>query len=180
MPYPSHRPPQERAGNAHAVDSRVFWLSVFAAPILWLVACLHALLTLQVDWLILCGFAFVLTATNTYGYYKCSAAARARIQSTLADTALRAAVGGGGAGGVGTALFASMFGGAAAAAATSAAPAPATAKPAGPTTARAPASTSAQSAAFVGDASGMDGDGFVETTDPAQDSRNPFGDDDTV
>lgn len=181
----------ERAGNAKPVDSRVFWMSVFSAPVVWALFAVSALLSFSLDWLILCSFALVLTGTNTYGYYKCSAAARQRIQEALTSTALQAAVGAGGGGGsIGAALFTSMFG----AAATAAPGGPGTASgtavsgltgSTGSATAVAPnARVGPQASRFVGDASGLAEEGsFVHSSEGGIDggaAMNPFDADSTV
>ena len=176
--------PQERAGNAKPVDSRIFWLSLFLAPLLWLLLGVAALLSFSLDWLVLCSFALALTGTNTYGYYKCSAAARQRLQQALADSAIKAAVGGGGGSAFGTALISSMFGSSGAqpasgGAAAAAAPA-ATAARGSPAPGQ--AVTSKPGKAFEGDATGLgddDAGGFVHSSEGGDGvpSRNPFDDD---
>ncbi|KAA0154180.1 hypothetical protein FNF31_06075 [Cafeteria roenbergensis] len=174
----------ERAGNAKPVDSRIFWLSLFLAPLLWLLLGVAALLSFSLDWLVLCSFALALTGTNTYGYYKCSAAARQRLQQALADSAIKAAVGGGGGSAFGTALISSMFGSSGAqpasgGAAAAAAPA-ATAARGSPAPGQ--AVTSKPGKAFEGDATGLgddDAGGFVHSSEGGDGvpSRNPFDDD---
>ncbi|KAK2768589.1 Golgi apparatus membrane protein tvp23 [Arachnomyces sp. PD_36] len=70
----------------NATDRRFFWLSLYAAPALWIGLAILAIIRLQsVIWLSLVAIALVLTITNTVAFSRCDRFSQA---STFASTAL--------------------------------------------------------------------------------------------
>ncbi len=55
-----------------AMNSRIFWGGLYAAMIAWIAAGLLALLTFDVQWLLVCITAVSLTGANVTGYTRCS------------------------------------------------------------------------------------------------------------
>jgi len=66
--------------QTHPVQSKIFWIALIIAPIVW-----GALLIAQIfggkwNWAILCALAVVLSAANVTGYIKCARDARKKVQ----------------------------------------------------------------------------------------------------
>ena len=59
--------------NVNAFDSKFFWGILYLTPVLWGLFFLTALLWLQFQCFVTLATALVLSASNVYGYYKCSA-----------------------------------------------------------------------------------------------------------
>ena len=55
-----------------SIDTFVFWLSLYVAPVFWGIFIFLELIGFRLMWLLACIIAFVLTFSNTFGYYKCS------------------------------------------------------------------------------------------------------------
>merc|ERR1719253_243653 len=65
--------PDAPAPKANAFDARLFWGILYAAPVLWAFHLAAALLFLRFNSLVALACALVLSASNVYGYYRCSA-----------------------------------------------------------------------------------------------------------
>ncbi|KAK9727554.1 Golgi apparatus membrane protein tvp23 [Basidiobolus ranarum] len=55
----------------NGVDSRMFWYSLYATPIVWLFFALIAIIRFNFQWLLIVGVAIVLSGANLMGYMKC-------------------------------------------------------------------------------------------------------------
>ncbi|KAJ1966798.1 Golgi apparatus membrane protein tvp23 [Dispira parvispora] len=55
----------------NAVDSRVFWGTLYATPVVWLVLALITLIRLDFQWLLVVIVAVVLSSANLVGYMRC-------------------------------------------------------------------------------------------------------------
>lgn len=66
------------------MDKRIFWWALYAAPIIWGICALGAILTLSITWLLVHLVAIGLTGANLIGYTRCSSEARKKVQSSLA------------------------------------------------------------------------------------------------
>jgi hypothetical protein len=64
--------------NNNAFDSRFFWSVLYLTPLVWSVLFLSAALWLKFQCLVTLSCALVLSASNVYGYYRCSADQRRR------------------------------------------------------------------------------------------------------
>eukprot|EP01083_Nonionella_stella_P221014 790114_1 len=71
--------------HGHPQDARVFWWSLYATPLLWLLLALSALFGFHFGWLILVLVAVVLSGSNAIGYFKCRKDAKKKIQQGLRD-----------------------------------------------------------------------------------------------
>ncbi|ORY01381.1 Golgi apparatus membrane protein tvp23 [Basidiobolus meristosporus CBS 931.73] len=60
---------QTRVPNA--VDSRMFWYSLYATPVVWFFLALIAIIRFNFQWLLIVGVAVVLNGANLVGYMKC-------------------------------------------------------------------------------------------------------------
>ena len=58
-------------GNLNKADSRVFWVTSYIAPILWIIFMLVGVLSFSLYNVTICIFGFILTFTNLMGYIKC-------------------------------------------------------------------------------------------------------------
>ena len=54
-----------------SIDTSVFWISVYVTPVFWGVFFILELIGLKLMWTLACLIAFILTGSNTFGYYKC-------------------------------------------------------------------------------------------------------------
>jgi len=77
----------EDSRSIHATDSSAFWITLFAAPVIWAVLAIGTLLSLHFMWLILILVAFTCNAINVVGYVKCKKDARKKL-SALGGTML--------------------------------------------------------------------------------------------
>lgn len=59
-------------------DSNFFWIILYITPVIWCLLFLSAMLWLEFQCFVLLACALVLSASNVYGYYKCSADQRER------------------------------------------------------------------------------------------------------
>jgi len=66
--------------QTHPVQSKLFWIALLVAPVVWAVFLLVQLFTAQWNWAILCTLAVILSAANVTGYIKCARDARKKIQ----------------------------------------------------------------------------------------------------
>ncbi|KAL3811692.1 hypothetical protein ACHAXA_010331 [Cyclostephanos tholiformis] len=64
--------------NNNTFDSRFFWWVLYLTPVVWSVLFLSAALWLKFQCLVTLTCALVLSASNVYGYYQCSADQRRR------------------------------------------------------------------------------------------------------
>ena len=89
--YESH---PNAAKRVPAMNSRIFWGGLYGAMVAWLSVGLLALLTIDVQWLLVCVTALSLTGANVTGYTRCS-------QQASAGGSSSGGGGGSGSGGVG-------------------------------------------------------------------------------
>ena len=71
--------------RATSIDTTLFWGSLYAAPAFWGVFLIIELIGLSLIWFLVCLISFVLTFSNTVGYYKCSGEQKKKLSQFLAD-----------------------------------------------------------------------------------------------
>ena len=71
--------------RATSIDTTLFWTSLYITPIFWGVFLIIELLGLSLLWFLVCLISFVLTFSNTVGYYKCSGEQKKKISNFLAE-----------------------------------------------------------------------------------------------
>jgi len=76
--------------QVHPTDSFIFWSSLYAMPIVWLVLGLSVLLRPQ--WLLIVAVAITFSGANVVGYWKCQRDAGRRVQSFITQQVLAHAV----------------------------------------------------------------------------------------
>ncbi|KAJ3066396.1 Golgi apparatus membrane protein TVP23 A [Podochytrium sp. JEL0797] len=67
----------------NATDSSVFWFSLYAAPAIWFVFGLGALLRLSFQWTLCVVVALVLNMANVVGYTRCHKDAQSRVNNFM-------------------------------------------------------------------------------------------------
>jgi len=65
----------------HPTDSNVFWLALFASPVIWALLSIAALLSFKFMWFLLVNVALGLSGINAYGYVKCKRDASKKLQA---------------------------------------------------------------------------------------------------
>jgi len=71
--------------RATSIDTTLFWTSLYVAPCFWGVFLVIELIGLSLMWFLVCLISFVLTFSNTVGYYKCSGEQKKKISNFLAE-----------------------------------------------------------------------------------------------
>ncbi|KAJ3097487.1 Golgi apparatus membrane protein TVP23 A [Phlyctochytrium planicorne] len=66
------------------VDSRVFWVALYATPAIWALFGVGALLKFSFSWLLVVIVAIVLNMANVIGYTKCEKDARQKLSNYIA------------------------------------------------------------------------------------------------
>ena len=61
----------ERKAPSNAADRHIFWLFLYAGPIVWGFFLFMDIITLKFFWAITSGVCFTLSLTNAQGYYLC-------------------------------------------------------------------------------------------------------------
>lgn len=82
----------EETSSINASESRIFWISMFAVPLLWVMFTIISILKLtQPEWFLLDIVAVVLSISNIVGYVKCARDARKKLK-TMASAYITNAV----------------------------------------------------------------------------------------
>ena len=71
--------------KSKSIDTTIFWMSLYIAPIFWGVFLFLQLIGLKLMWFLACLIGFILTFSNTFGYYKCSGEQKNKIKGFLND-----------------------------------------------------------------------------------------------
>jgi len=71
--------------RATSIDTTLFWTSLYITPCFWGVFLIIELIGLSLVWFLVCLISFVLTFSNTVGYYKCSGEQKKKITNFLAE-----------------------------------------------------------------------------------------------
>lgn len=85
---------REPGRPANPVDSRIFWIVLYATPVVWMVSTFLAIFS-SLFWLPITIIALILSSANLIGFMKCDRDAKAK-WSGYATNALGNAAGGGG------------------------------------------------------------------------------------
>jgi hypothetical protein len=67
--------------NTNSFDSKFFWGILYLTPVLWALCFMSAILWLRFNCFVTLATALVLSFSNVYGYYKCSADQREKLNS---------------------------------------------------------------------------------------------------
>ena len=71
--------------KARSIDTTIFWMSLYIAPAFWALFMFLELIGLKLMWFLACLIGFILTFSNTFGYYKCSKDQNKKITGFLKD-----------------------------------------------------------------------------------------------
>ena len=71
--------------KARSIDTTIFWMSLYIAPLFWGIFLVLELIGLKLMWFLACLIAFILTFSNTFGYYKCSGEQKNKVKGFLND-----------------------------------------------------------------------------------------------
>jgi hypothetical protein len=63
------------------MDSNVFWIGLFVAPVVWTLLAFASLLTFRFMWMLLVLVVLMLCSINAYGYVKCKRDAAKKLQA---------------------------------------------------------------------------------------------------
>ena len=69
--------------KANAFDSKFFWSILYLTPLIWVFFFLSAILWLKFQCFVTLSCALILSASNVYGYYKCSADQREKVNEWM-------------------------------------------------------------------------------------------------
>lgn len=73
------------------MDKSVFWISLYANVIAWLVLFIWEMIRLKFIWAIIAFICLVFAGTNFYGYFKCSKTQQDNIMKFGAKAVLKVA-----------------------------------------------------------------------------------------
>lgn len=71
--------------RATSIDTTIFWGSLYITPLFWGIFLILEIIGLNLMWFLVCLIAFVLTFSNTVGYYKCSGEQKKKLTSFIAN-----------------------------------------------------------------------------------------------
>lgn len=72
----------------NVTDGRIFWWTMYATPLIWLLLGIVCILKFNVSFLLMVVIALVLTSANIVGYYKCSKDATNQMRDYIGKTML--------------------------------------------------------------------------------------------
>ena len=73
-------------------DKSFFWTFLYATPVVWACLMITGLLKFNIQWLLTVLIALALSASNVYGYYKCSSEQKERFQQMMNEGGQAAAM----------------------------------------------------------------------------------------
>ena len=73
--------------KAASIDTTIFWGSLYSAPIFWGIFFVLELIGLKLMWTLSCLIGFILTASNAFGYFKCSGDQKKKIDEIIKNKA---------------------------------------------------------------------------------------------
>lgn len=74
--------------NLNVIDGRIFWWTLYASPVIWILLGIVCILKMNISYLIMVVIALVLNSANIIGYYKCNKDATEQIRNYLGKTML--------------------------------------------------------------------------------------------
>ncbi|KAJ3191510.1 Golgi apparatus membrane protein TVP23 A [Irineochytrium annulatum] len=77
---------REQNGAVNPVDSRIFWLSLYVTPAIWILLGIVAVFRLYFSWIVVVVVALVFNMANVIGYMKCQKDARQKVTNYIAGT----------------------------------------------------------------------------------------------
>lgn len=74
--------------NLNAMDSRIFWWTLYLSPVIWVVLGVVCILKFNISYLLMVVIALTLNSANIIGYYKCNKDATEQIKNYIGTTML--------------------------------------------------------------------------------------------
>jgi hypothetical protein len=65
------------------LEKQLFWGTLVAAPLLWVLLVLSSFFTFQWSWMVVAGIGATMTLTNLYGYLRCKWSSTAELTNYL-------------------------------------------------------------------------------------------------
>jgi len=88
----------EETSSINASESRIFWISLFVSPVIWLAFLIGSFFTfnfiINPQWFLLDIVALVLTIANIVGYFKCARESRKKLKNMASAYITNAVVSG--------------------------------------------------------------------------------------
>ncbi|CAM9504526.1 unnamed protein product [Phaeothamnion confervicola] len=101
----------ENLGEVNPADSKLFWLGLYASPVVWSALFFVGLLKFNVQWLVIVIVALTLNVANIVGYTKCSNDAKQKVRNLMHEGVSRGAMAALGNEGMRSMLFSLFMGG---------------------------------------------------------------------
>jgi hypothetical protein len=76
---------RENLDDVAPVDSYLFWITLYAQPLIWVLMIIAAILTVNPSWIFVNVFAILLSGSNAYGYFKCQKDAKNRLANFVIE-----------------------------------------------------------------------------------------------
>lgn len=86
--------------NLNVIDGRIFWWTMYANPVAWVILGVIGLLKFNVSYLVIVVMALVLSSANLVGYYRCNKDATEQMRNYIGKTVLGQAMESSGLGGL--------------------------------------------------------------------------------
>lgn len=74
--------------NLNVVDGRIFWWTMYANPIAWVILGIVGILKFNVSYLVIVITALILSSANLVGYYRCNKDATEQMRNYIGKTIL--------------------------------------------------------------------------------------------
>lgn len=72
---------KEDMSSVDAFDSTIFWVALYAQPLIWLLLSITCFIGWKFQWFMVIGFALVLSLSNAIGYFKCQRDATSKLSN---------------------------------------------------------------------------------------------------
>jgi len=83
-----HYESKKDKSNVNALESRIFWSSLIACPLLWIIFLLVAFFTIKWSWMLMVILGVAMNGANLYGYLRCKYSSGSEIKSFLSTKLL--------------------------------------------------------------------------------------------
>lgn len=91
----------EDRSQLNTTDSRIFWWTLYATPVVWILLGVVCVLKFNLSYLVMVATAIILSSANIVGYYKCDKDATEQMKNYIQKTVLSQAMERSGLGGLG-------------------------------------------------------------------------------
>lgn len=74
---------KEDRSDIDPLESNVFWITLYAYPLVWILLGVVCIVSMRLQWLMIIGFALVLSISNLVGYFKCQRDATSKLSEWI-------------------------------------------------------------------------------------------------